>query len=515
MAHRHRTFLVVFLLAVILRCVVMLGYRGVLWFPDSRAYLGVALRPQPYPVREMGYAFFLRLLLPVHSFAAVAGVQHLMGLAVGVMVYALLRHRFALPGWGASLAAVPVLFDGQQLQLEHMLLSDTLFELLVVAAVVMVSWRSRPAIWQAAAGGGLVGLAATTRSVGLPLIAVLLVVLLMRRVGWRRFTAAGVLCLAPVVSYAVWYHGTWGRYALSNSGGLVLFARTAAFVDCTHLRLPPDERALCPRQPPGHRSASPNYLWHHHLTPALDTGPYRKFTVANNERAGEFAKRAIVAQPVDYLTTSLRGAGRTFEWPHGPYPNHFDATRYRFPTSTKPPGHEVKVRGGSVAHDARRYAHNDGRTRVKEPYAGWLRAYQRYVFLPGTVLGVLLVIGATGLVIRWRRLGGPVLLVWFTALALIVVPPFTASYSPRYVIPAVPLVCVAAAAALGVPRRSGQDPRPQPPALSIARHVGACPVEDGCGRECGRRAGDRRVRVCQTGSARCWPATWAARRSDP
>lgn len=480
-ASDHRTFLVVALAAFALRYVLMLGYHGFLWFPDSRAYLGVALRLQPYPVRPQGYAFFLRLLLPLHSFTAVTALQHLMGLAVGGMVYALLRHRFGLPGWGASLAAVPVLFDGLQLQVEHMLMSDALFELLVVGAVTVVLWRPRPAVWQAAAAGALLGLAAVTRSVGLPLVGLLLVFLLLRGAGWRRLVAAGVLSLAPVLGYATWFHSTWGRFALSNSSGLTLFARTTDFVDCERLRLPPEERLLCPSQPPGRRPASPNYLWRHRLTPALPVGPYEKFTPAQEARAEDFAKRAIAAQPFDYLTTALRDFTQTFAWPHGPYPNRFDASRYRFPTSVSPPGDSVMVRGGTFAQDVHEYSRSPNR--VQEPYAEWLRIYQRHVFLPGTLLGVILAVGALGLIQRWRQLGGAALLPWLTAFALIAIPPLTVSFSPRYIVPAVPLACIAAGAALSrrkprgntavtQSRRGGAPPRGGTVRLAALSHSG-------------------------------------------
>ena len=49
-----------------------------------------------------------------------------MGVGLGVVIYALLRHR-GLPWWGATLPALPVLFDSYELHLEHMVTADTLF----------------------------------------------------------------------------------------------------------------------------------------------------------------------------------------------------------------------------------------------------------------------------------------------------------------------------------------------------------------------------------------------------
>ena len=45
---------------------------GALWFAgDSYVYVGAALRPQPNLSKSTGYSFFLRLLLPFHSFTLV------------------------------------------------------------------------------------------------------------------------------------------------------------------------------------------------------------------------------------------------------------------------------------------------------------------------------------------------------------------------------------------------------------------------------------------------------------
>ena len=62
------------------------------------------------------------------------------------------------------------------------------------------------------------------------------------------------------------------------------------------------------------------------------------------------------------------------------------------------------------------------------------------MFLPGTLLGVIVLIGAAGVIARWRRWGGVGLLPWLVGALLIVLPPMTAGFSYRYVLAAVPLV---------------------------------------------------------------------------
>ncbi|MGH3230698.1 MAG: hypothetical protein ACRDOA_19345 [Streptosporangiaceae bacterium] len=85
-----------------------------------------------------------------------------------------------------------------------------------------------------------------------------------------------------------------------------------------------------------------------------------------------------------------------------------------------------------------------GFTQAVRPWARLLQIYQRYVYLPGTLLGVIVLIGAAGVLARWRRWGGAGLLPWLVGALLIVLPPMTAGFSYRYVLAAVPVACLAA-----------------------------------------------------------------------
>jgi hypothetical protein len=83
-------------------------------------------------------------------------------------------------------------------------------------------------------------------------------------------------------------------------------------------------------------------------------------------------------------------------------------------------------------------------TQVVNPYAVIIRDYQKYVWLPGTIYGLILLAGLAGIAAAWRRLGGEALLPWVISLALIVVPAATAEFDYRYVLPAVPFAALAA-----------------------------------------------------------------------
>ncbi|HEY3683179.1 MAG TPA: hypothetical protein VGL93_09075 [Streptosporangiaceae bacterium] len=459
-------FLAVFALATAVRVVAMLAYQGILWFPDSNSYLAVAVAPQAYPVRPQGYAFFLRLLEPAHSFTLVAGVQHAMGLAVGAIIYVTLWLRFNVRNWISLLAVVPVYFDAYQIQLEHLLLSDVLFELLIVAAVALVLWRP-DGNGHAAAAGLCLGLATLTRSVALPLLVVFAVYLLVRR-RWWQVAITAVACALPILPYMLWFQASGGGLAMSNSEGLFLYGRTASFADCSVIRPTPAQRPLCPPGPPGERSAGPNYVWHFGYFARLPND--KKFTPAHNDQAEAFALAAIRAQPGDYLSTGLRDLRRTFTWNREPYPTEYSTRLYDF--HYRPDPLDLKsepVPDLTLGQAVRTYLASptaDGSPYVRPELAAFMVDYQRYAVLRGTMLLPILVGGAIMLVVRRQRAAGA-FLPWLCALALLVTPPFTAAFGYRYVVPAVPLACLALA--LTFMRRRAVTERtdePEPPPVS-------------------------------------------------
>ena len=137
----HRLFILVLAPAVLLRVDAELGYRWQSWFNDSFEYLANTISFSLDPTRVSGYSVWLRILEPFHSYALITILQHLEGLSVGVMVYALARHRFGAKAWIATLAAVPVLYDGFEIQLEHLILSDVPFLFLVMLATTLLLWN--------------------------------------------------------------------------------------------------------------------------------------------------------------------------------------------------------------------------------------------------------------------------------------------------------------------------------------------------------------------------------------
>jgi hypothetical protein len=441
---RHALFGAILLAAAAVRVIVMLGFPGAILIPDSADYVSVALRMQPFVIRPDGYPAMLWLLRPFHSLAAVIGVQHALGMGIGVAGYALLRRK-GLPGWGATLAMVPVLLSGYALQLEHFLLSDTLFAFLVMLAIVAVMWWPDPPLWICALTGLLLAAATLVRSQGLPLLVVFLACLLIRFARWRTIVNVLVMCVAfaiPVAGYAEWFDSVHGTFQITSSDGAYLYATAITFADCATIKPPADERRLCLNVPVSRRYYSQIYIW---SDGPLRTLPGGAFGNLANRLGTAFALRAIRAQPLDYLRVVWSCFWEDFRLDKD---NEATATLQResaqlqrdemFPAALAPPPAYA-----DHYYDAYDPAGPD--LRVVQPYAGWIREYQRVIVVSGPLLGVILLTGLAGLALAWRRIGGPALLPWLTGLVLVLAPAASASVGGRYLVCAVAPLCVAAA----------------------------------------------------------------------
>jgi hypothetical protein len=504
LVRRHWLFSLALAAAVVPRLVVMLGFRPAMLFRlDTFDYLWGAVHLSPNVVNPSGYSLFLWLLLPFHSLVLVAAIQHLLGLGVATMVYGLLRH-YRLPAWGATLAAAPVLFDPEQIMIEHLIMADLLAMALMVGSFVVLLFRDSPSVPRSATAGLMMGAATIVRPTVLPLVLLIPLYLLIRRVGWRRAGAALAAGLLPVLCYMGWFASAHGTFNLSNSNGLFLWSRTMSFANCSVIKPPPDLKALCPTAQPGPlakadpalRRQPKRYLWNHRIwawqgTTSGFVPDTAAFTQANNERALRFAVLAIKAQPVAYAQT----VAAEFVTPFA----HTDNT-LRFPvippsSSTLTPAYNLRYAIGTIKaytgsdQGVSRYLGYHFGTRVVHAPAVLMNEYQHIIFLPGPVFGLIVLTGLVGIIIPSRR-SWPAILLWVSAIIIMVLPIAEHEYTYRYVIPAVPLVCIAAALAFrkqdrrvaagtapgGAPVAGGATPAaPSTPATSTAPAASTAP----------------------------------------
>ncbi|MGD0704129.1 MAG: hypothetical protein ABSA02_30130 [Trebonia sp.] len=496
----------------LLRLIVMLGYPGALWFAgDSYVYVGAALRPQPNLSKSTGYSFFLRALLPFHSFTLVTGLQHLMGLLIAVMIYVLLRRNGVSKTWSA-VATLPQLLDGYIIEDEHLIMAETLFTFILMIVTLLLLWRPRPAWWTVLVTGLLVGCAALVRTEGEVMLAVLPVFLLLRSWSWK--TVRGwlmaivfvVASLVPVASYAGWFHDyypQYHKYDLTLSQGFYTWGRVSSFANCDIIKPVGAEAKVCPAQPLADRTPPGDYIWHAvyvHKNINSIGGPV---SPQGNQLLTNFAIHAVEAQPLDYAKTVVKGVMLSFGFPRIAYPGAGTTYYYSFhlhfvgtdpgtgkPESLLPPKNHAWISplttpADSAYNDWLKYGHEAPGV-VRKIFAAPVAVYQRVVFTYGPLLAVIFLVGLGGLISvsesarrrgqGWRsalsfqalrsvRLHwsprGTSMLPWVTAVALLVAPIAVADFDYRYLIPVIPFACIAAGLAFA-PRRSAVGPASPP-----------------------------------------------------
>jgi hypothetical protein len=443
----HRLFTIAACLSVIPRVIAALGFKPALLIQDSFSYMKQSVQLLPLSeLRPAGYPLVLHLLQPFHSLLLVTTIQHLMGIALGVIIYAVLRTR-GLPAWGATLAAVPTLFDSRQIWLESSILSDTLFTLVLMIAVAILVVRPKPAIWQAVLVGLLVSWAAVIRGNGAPVIVVILAFLLVMRAGWKVFTACLAAFVVPLAAYALIFFSEHGQLNFTDSSGLFLWARTTSFANCAVIKPPPSLVPLCPENQPDH-PAGPTPAWSvpavlNERTPAdylwapdawYRVNAHPGVNAYNNKLAMQFAERAIVAQPLDYLKTVGKDVLLTFFASDR-------STDYLAMQFTVAP--HVDPMAPYMRYWENRYAHAHSNTHVVQPWAYLMFWYQQPVWFPGWVFFLVMAGGLVLLIRRWRGWGRYAALPWGVAIVNLVVPVAASEVDYRYAISAVPFACLA------------------------------------------------------------------------
>jgi hypothetical protein len=460
-ARRHWVFLTVFGLGVLLRIITQVAYRPALLFIDSYRYLENLHDLSPSHAHPIGYeVLLLRPVLSLGNLATVAALQHILGLAMGVAIYAVLV-RLGARTWIAGLASVPVLLDAYQLHIEQNIMSEVLFQALILGAVVLLLWRRPPTLPVLAIAGGLFGLSATVRVVGAVLIVPAIVFVLIVGTGsWRRLIGAGTIALAfavPVGMYAGYYWVETGRIGLTRGDALLLYGRAATIVDCRSIDLPDNERVLCPNEPLGQRRGVNDYA-HHSPYPGRLEQPHGE----NRDKVlRDFARRVFVHQPFDLARHIVTDFGKGFAWPRRTFAGDATIERWQFqeeyPTFDQDPARTVRQ-------------HGDAGLSVVSPLATFLRGYQLSVgYVPGPLLGLAFVLGvvAAAGVGRARRSGLQAACLLTTLCGLSVL--FAADvfhFSWRYQLPALVLAPLAGGLAL-----TALTGRPEPERQNVGRTV--------------------------------------------
>jgi len=447
---RHFLFLLVLTAGLVLRVLAETAYRPALLYIDSVKYLegSVATAPQ-------GYQALLRILEPAGGLALVAAVQHVFGLAMAVALYAVLLRRGA-PRPVAALAAAPVLLDAYQLQLEQTIMPDVLFETMIAAGLVVLLWRPGP--WPLAVGALLLGAAVTVREIGAVLIVpvVVFAALTVRGRGpnWRHRVrraalAAGCFVL-PVLGYLAGTFGVTGHVGMAGNGPSPQYGRAAAAADCATLKLPADERALCPSPAQTLALGGIDGLLHNPRSPG-HTVPVPP-GLTRDEFLDRFAFAVFRQQPLRVAASVARDSARLLAPVRVGDPQVTPIARWQFQES-----YPVYPRRYSMAFLTRlAHAHGSGGDLVAvRPAASFLRAYQLGGgYTPGPLYAVFGVAGVAGVLRRRTGLRVPCLLVTLAAVVLLVSSD-AFEFSWRYQLPAVVMLPLAGALGVTAQLRAG------------------------------------------------------------
>ncbi|HEY7013736.1 MAG TPA: hypothetical protein VH480_13315 [Streptosporangiaceae bacterium] len=469
---RHWLLAVLLVAGLVLRALTQFAYQPALVYIDTLKYLyGV------YPGSDpLGYRVLLKVFLTVGDLGFVAAVQHLLGLAMAVALYAVLLRR-GVWRWLAALAAAPVLLDAYQLQMEQMIMPDVWFEALLVAGLVLLLWSPVVTTRFAVLAGVVLGASATFKSLGqvliLPAVAYLVVSGLQGPgAGWRRALTSSATLAAAFVLPILLYCGAsaaitghfWLAHGQPNSG------RMAAAADCATLKLPPAVRPLCPT--PAEQAQGPDWLEHSGKSP-LHAAPLPP-GISRAEAIAALSSAVQHQQPGRVVVSIARDAVRLFALTRDQAPGIVPVSRWQFQTSypVYPPWVTVSPRHVIVAGLQWRVFGPFRPTPLRPSYGGhaqvnvdlarFLRSYQlNGGFTPGPLLLLVTLAGLAGTVLalmglgRTRRSSGPgsrplaLGSLLFTATAVVVLlAPDVLEFSWRYQLPAV--VTLPPAGVLGI-----------------------------------------------------------------
>jgi hypothetical protein len=454
-ARRHWLALALLAAGLVLRVLTELAYRPALFYIDSTRYLYNAEGMDP-----VGYKGPLRAILAAANFDAVAAVQHLLGLAMAVVIYLLLLRR-GTSRWLAALAIAPVLLDAYQLQIEQLVMPDTWFEALILAGLAVLLWRPRPGWRRVLAAGVVLGASATVAQVGEALIVPGVIYVLVAGGGWRQALGkAGALCAAfalPILAYSTGSYLLAGQFFLSHSGVTSFYGRMAGAVDCATIRLPADERGMCPTK--AQQAHGPDWLEY------ADGSPIRPYynglpRAEVDSRISDFDHRVLAQQPLLVLRAYGRDALKLFALTRNTQQGDTIIDRWQFQTTFPyfPPHSSEAVVKTEIGQ------YGGGQPSVWRPVAAFLRAYQLHGgYTPGPLLLLFTLaslLGSAALLRRrldpgTRQLAAACLALFTTAWAVLLVSD-AFEFSWRYQLPALVTLVPAGALGIGVLARAGR-----------------------------------------------------------
>lgn len=438
---RHWVFACLVVCGGVLRVLVTLAYRPALFYSDSVDYLLHAYQLPLSNWHPPGYSVFLRIVLSTGTLAAVPITQHLIALGSATLLYATLIRMRVRPQL-AGLACAPLLMDAYQLQIEQYVLSETLFEALLVGIMAALLWRPYLTNRRIAWAGILLGAAAVVRLDAIVLMLPVAGFVAARWAGWRRTLALLTISAIPLLGVASLRAAEDQGYSIiGGMGGIWLYGRVAPFANCSIARIPPQEQRFCPTQPLGRR---PGTSWFENASDS----PARLVHAGHAPSSGElsdFARRIIAAQPFDYVRAVAGSFTSQFRPIRSQVAGGPSVGPWIFATS-------VSARDRFSPDPELMVAYYGGpKPRLNLTLARLLHSYQRWVYAPGPLMAMCLILALAGLYSPVRASHRQMAVALLTGLGVFVVLWATATvqFTWRYVLPSLVLLPPAAALSTG------------------------------------------------------------------
>lgn len=456
------------------------------WWPVTTTlgdeYERYTANPFENPLHPAGYSTILAAIgLVTREVAVPVLLQHLSGIASALLLWAATR-RITRSDWAGLLPAGIVLLDPDFIFLEHSIMSESWFVLAISAGLYagvraldepLPYWR-----WPLFTGVAL-SLAVTIRTAALFVIPVAALALLLsqpwssksRPVNLRSALTVLGVSFVMLLAFATANAALGERFGLGASPGWYLYARAAQFADCTKFTPPQGTDVLCEGRPAGERQGTRYYSFDRTAPAPRNLGPFGN----HDDLLGQWARRAIMAQPGDYLANAwqnLRGYWlpdlrptdstlSTDAWevnqgldPQLAFTNGlYDSGLYR-PVPARPGGASGPSLRFELAYLEEGYRRglaarffNGFSVHMRRAGLEFLRGWQTVVRFGATALSIATILVLLGLAIGSRRSRVGVLLFGVGGLSLLLAPALTANYWARYTVPmAGPLIAAAAIA---------------------------------------------------------------------
>ncbi len=468
-------------LALVVVVLVGIGLRAVLWLAydpavlnvsDTSAYLVMATGNLfDEPVRTAGYPLFMRVVHALSSDIDVTlAIQHTIGIATGLVLYAMVR-RIGAPRWAAVAAAAAVLLSLDQVLVEHTILSEVLFTFVLVLALyaavralddprALVGRITTRHLWLVAAGM-LIGYSAWVRAVSAPLVPAVALFFVFALPGgaWVRIgrgALAGGAGAAVLLLYFTLNSASTGTFGMTQATGWAIYSRAAPFADCSQFTPPDGTAKLCESSPADERPGPDFYTWYRR-SPAEHVFGYPP---AGDDALEKFGLRAIVAQPRIYATTVGRDFLRYF-FPAINNEQYLGGTDYEYM--------DIHRRDRPIEKDLQMRLdgyYDPDSLNVDQDTLDTLTDFQQALRVHPILMLQAIILGALGVGLAVGRVRWALVLILGTSLILLLVPSAIGTYNVRYAIPIGGPVIAAGAIGLWVciARLRGSSIAESPPA---------------------------------------------------